>query len=131
MNAKLRAVLRVVQQSVPAGDTSGGKLVVVLLAEEGSKGRPVPLAAPQLTCRWLTSAEIKQRKSTVDFLALTIISHVEANCQNFPIELLETLDSSGMRRPRRQSSVSLDSQMYEEAGYKQQGEREITLLKIQ
>ena len=122
VNAKLRSILRVVQQTAAPGATSGGKLFVVLLAEEGSKAKLVSLSAPQVTCQWLSSAELKQQKGSVNLLALTIISHFEAKCQNFPLELLETLDSSGMRRPRRQSSVSLDRQMLEEAGYKQQGE---------
>lgn len=120
INAKLRSVIKVVQLH----GTQGGSQLCVFLLAEGSNTGVVSLTPPQQICRWLSSKELKEQKSSIDPLALTIVSHVEAKCSTFPLELLDSLDVSGTRVQPRYSANSLEKQMLDESGYKQPGRSE-------
>ena len=75
------------------------------------------LAPPKLSSRWLTKDEIDQLSDTIDNISLGLISHLEAGVNPLPLDLMETLDASGVRR----ISSNLERQMLEEANYGQQG----------
>ena len=117
INAKLRSVIKVVQLH---GTQGGSQLCIFLLAESSNTG-VVSETPPKQVCQWLSSKELKEQKSSIDPLALTIVSHVEAKCSTFPLELLDSLDTSGTRVQPRYGTHSLERQMLDEAGYKQPG----------
>lgn len=110
-----------VQLSKDQGATSSGQLCVFLLAETSNSG-VVSQSPPQRACFWLSSSEIKKQKSSVDPLALTIVSHVDTKCRTYSLDLLDNLDTTGARRKPLYSAHSLERQMFEEAGYRQPGE---------
>lgn len=99
----------------PPGSISSSSICIAIVAEElKSKSE---MGTPQIPYRWLTRDEMSQITEEIDSISLGLISHLEAGVSPLPLELIETLDTSGVRK----ISGTLERQMLEEANYGQSG----------
>lgn len=115
ITAKLKGILKVIHRLPPPGGISSSSICIAIVAEElKSKSE---MAAPQIPYRWLTRDEMSQISEEIDSISLGLISHLEAGVTPLPLELIETLDTIGVRK----ISGTLERQMLDEANYGQSG----------
>ena len=112
LTGKIKGILKVIQQNPAPGAINSPLLTVVLVADEiKAKGDQ---DACKLACHWLLGEEVLYVDGyTVDAMTKGIISQLDNSGTIYSLDILDTLDSNGVRRVKG----LLERQMLEEAGY--------------